>query len=1118
MLITIPLALLFANVQPNGYYHFQSESVPHKTMVKSDIASEFVRIAVGGDETVHVVLRLGVNPKVASTHSLEVDGFELQHSLGGLSYIAACDPTLLDPKHVLATYDVEEIQPLDPMWKLHWFLAEQGVPTWTMPVHRTNTQKQDPRVAVYVMYHKDSDMFQASEDAQHVFGAKVRSIIETNNVIVMEVPYSAIFKLIEEDRVLYVEPALPKFSELNNSNREVTQADSAQSAPYNLDGEGVTVMVYDGGYGFSGHQDFGGRLTVRDSSGTSDHATHVAGTIGGDGSGSGGLYKGMAPAVTIESYGFEQEGGLSEGFLYTDPGDLEEDYSEAINSYGAVLANNSIGTNTAPNGFPCEWTGDYGITSNLIDSVVLGDLGGDIRIVWANGNERGSSNCGTSYNSTAPPACAKNHITVGAINSNDESMTYFSSWGPADDGRIKPDISAPGCQDDDDGGVTSCSSSGGYSNKCGTSMACPTVTGLSALIIQDWRNLYPGEPDPMNSTLKALLAHTAEDKFNQGPDCQYGYGSVRVVNAIEHVRAENHAELEIAQDETVEMLIFAEEPGMIKATIAWDDIPATPLVIPSLVNDIDLVVIDPNGTTHYPWTIDPSNPGNPAVRTHADHLNNIEQVQIDAGQAGVYRIVMHGYNVVSGTQKFGLMASPMLIRCSSNGIASLDRGSYACGANVGLQVVDCDLNANDEAIESVEVTLSSTTGDSTVVTLYESGEATASFHADGVIVGETITAEHGDTLTLSYLDENDGQGGSDVVVMDHALVDCEFPAIMNVVVTEVWTHDATVHVDTTEETTVQIYYGESCSTLDQVASSTSSQTSHDVMISGLIDNTTYRFEVHAMDGANNTVVEDNNGNCFFFTTEDVPDYFTEQDSGFDLDGVSVTYTPYDNVDQYRACAEPITQLPTSPTEGTIINLSDDDYEAVSTGLVSLYGVEYSSMYISSNGRITFTGGETDYTESLSEHFSQPGISMLWDDLNPNNGGTIRFANFLDRVVVTFDGVPEYSNTGSNTFQCELFYDGRIRLSWLGVDSNDNIVGLSAGGGMPAGFEEDDVSESDDCGEPVIPGDVNGDGVVNVTDLLAVMDTWGFCVDCPADLNGDGIVDVVDLLEVVGNWG
>jgi len=1117
MITGITLALALAGAQQSGNFHFQSETVPHRAMAKSAIATELVNMISSGGDTVHVVLRLGKNPINRDILSLDQDGFALQRPLGGNAYIAACDPTLFDPRQVLSMFDVQELIPLEPEWKLHRFLADNRVPTWTMPSPKTFAQKVDPIVAVYAMYHKDCNATLASEDAKTDFGAKVRSIIETNNVVVMELPYSAIFRLIEEDRVLYVEPALPKFSELNNSNRVVTQADTAQSSPYNLNGDGVTVMVYDGGYGWSGHPDFGGRHTTRDSSGQSNHATHVAGTIGGDGTDSGGQYRGMAPAVTIESYGFEQEGGLSEGFLYTDPGDIEQDYSQAINSYGAVLANNSIGTNTAPNGFPCEWTGNYGITSNLIDSVVRGDLGGDIRIVWANGNERGSSNCGTSYNSTSPPACAKNHITVGAFNSDDESMTYFSSWGPTDDGRIKPDISAPGCEDGGDGGVTSCSANGGYTNMCGTSMACPTVTGLSALIMQDWRNLYPGEPDMMNSTLKALLSHTAEDQFNAGPDCQYGYGSVRVVNAIDHLRAENHAELEVSQGESIEMLIFAEQAGTIKATIAWDDVPATPLMVPSLVNDIDLVIIDPNGVPHYPWTIDPSNPGNPAVRAHADHLNNIEQVQIDAGQPGVYRIIMTGYNIAEGPQKFGLMASPILIRCSSAGLATLDRSAYACGAEIGMQVVDCDLNTNDAVIDSIDVTLASSTGDELVVTLVESGEATASFFAGGIIIGIDIMADHGDTITLSYVDEDDGQGGSNIAVIDSGILDCEFPVITSVEVTEVMTHDATIRIQTTENTTTRIYFGESCSTLNQEASGFSLQTLHDVSLSGLSDNTTYRFEVHAMDAANNTVIDDNNGRCYFFTTEDVPNFFTEQDSGFDLDGISVTYTPFENVDQYRACAEPITELPTNPNEGTLINLSDDDYETMYPAVVWLYGVGYSEFHISSNGRLTFNSGDTDYTESLSEHFSQPGIAMLWDDLNPSNGGTIRYAPFLDRVAVTFNGVPEYSNNGSNTFQCEMFYDGRIRLSWLGVDSNDNIVGLSAGGGSPIGFEEDDVSESSDCGEPTAPGDVNGDGMVNVTDLLAVMDTWGPCEGCPGDLNGDGFVDVIDLLEVVGNW-
>ena len=1117
--MTVSIAIVLTAIgalQPNAF-EFQAQTVPFQDMQKGVMATELMQIASLGGETLHVVVRFDEPLTSETKQGFQANGFTIQHPLGGSTYVVAIEPEVLQPRNVFGIASIKEIRPFEPTWKLHGFLAEGRIPTWTMPAETTLLGQADPIVALYVMLHKDANLETSQEDFRTVFGGKVRSTLKTSNTIVVELPYSEIQYLIEDERVLYVEPALPKFSELNNSNRVVTQADIAQSAPYNLDGEGVSVMVYDGGYGYSSHSDFGGRHYTRDSAGLSNHATHVAGTIGGDGSGSGGQYRGMAPAVTIQSYGFEQEGGLEEGFLYTDPGDLEADYSQAINSYGAVLANNSIGTNTAPNGFPCEWTGDYGITSNLIDSVVRGDLGGDIRIVWANGNERGSSNCGTSYNSTAPPACAKNHITVGAFNSNDESMTYFSSWGPTDDGRIKPDISAPGCQDDEDGGVTSCSSSGGYTNMCGTSMACPTVTGLSALIVQDWRTQHPGEPDLMNSTLKALLAHTAEDKFNAGPDCQYGYGSVRVVDAIDHLRADNIAELEISQGETIEMLIFAEQPGMIKATIAWDDVPATPLMIPSLVNDIDIVVVDPNGVTYYPWTIDPANPGNPAVRTQADHANNIEQVQIDAGVSGVYRVLITGFNIAVGPQQFGLMASPALIQCSPSGMASLDRSSYGCDAEIGIQVVDCDLNLDDNVVDIVDVTLTSSSGVTLPVTLIESGEATASFFAGGILVGEGgMESQHGDTITVLYFDESNGQGGSGEVT-DVATVDCDFPTINDVSIQDVMTHEATIRVSTSEATTVRVFFGASCAELTQEASGTEENSTHYVSLTGLSDNTTYHLEVYASDSAGNTVVDDNNGSCYFFTTEDVPSFFTEQDSGFDLDGMSVTFTPFGNVDQYRACAEPITQLPTDPSEGNSINLGDDDFETVYPAAVFLYGEGYSSFHISSNGRITFGSGSTDYTETLSEHFDQPSIAMLWDDLNPSNGGTIRYATMVNRVVVTFDSVPEYSNTGSNTFQCELFYDGVIRLSWLGIDSNDNIVGLSAGGGTPQGFEEDDLSVADACGDPPTPGDVNGDGVVNVVDILAVMDVWGPCSACPEDLNGDGFVDVVDLLEIVAYW-
>src|SRR6185503_17836703 len=199
-------------------------------------------------------------------------------------------------------------------------------------------------------------------------------------------------------------------------------------------------------------------------------------------------------------YGFEDD--YTGIFFFTNPGDLEDDYGEALGVHGVALANNSLSTNTETNGFHCPIQGDYGVACSLIDGIVRGSLGSPLPSVWAAGNERQGTRCNIegsgSYRSVSPPATAKNHIAVGAVNSNDDSMTSFSSWGPTDDGRLKPDVSAPGCQSDGDLGVTSASSSSdtSYGLICGTSMAAPAVCGVSALLIEDWRARF-GAPDPL---------------------------------------------------------------------------------------------------------------------------------------------------------------------------------------------------------------------------------------------------------------------------------------------------------------------------------------------------------------------------------------------------------------------------------------------------------------------------------------------------------------------------------------------------------------------------------------------------------------------------------------------
>jgi hypothetical protein len=1027
----------------------------------------------------HIVVQFKQPPSRGQRAGLESAGLTLLSSVGDHAFFAALSPQI-DARRASAALGGAAISAIQRSWKLHPDLDRGIIREWSVvSAGKGGAGGADVVVAAYVLFHPDVRLDPEALRTARRHGALVRSRLESINGLVIELPFGSIPALADEDGVMWIEPPLPRFSEVNNDNRQRTGANVVQAAPYGLDGSGVTVMVYDGGEALASHEDFGGRLTVRDTSGLSDHATHVCGTIGGDGAGSSGLYRGMAPGVLIESYGFEQEGGLQPGFLYTDPGDLEDDYDEAINVFGADISNNSIGTNTAPNGFPCDWEGNYGATSALIDAIAGGSLGAPFRIVWANGNERQTSTCfgvegfPGEYHTTAPPACAKNHITVGALNSNDDSVTDFTSWGPCDDGRLKPDLSAPGCQSNDDFDVTSCSSSGGYTGKCGTSMASPTVCGLSALLLQDYRAQYPDTADFRNSTLKVLLAHTAVDLENPGPDYMTGYGSVRIEPAVELLRSGSFLEGVIDQGQTVSVLAVVNPgEGPLKVTLAWDDAPAAPNVTPVLVNDLDLRVFDSASTQYYPWTLSQLDPAADAVRTQADHVNNIEQVVIDAPAPGVYRVDIHGFNVAQGPQSFSVCASPLLVACSSAGTVSLDRPKYGCSSSATIRLVDCDLNTDDGVAETYALTMTSTSQPAgEVVTLTETQAETAAF--EGVITlasasraGLLLVAD-GDQLAVSYTDADDGQGGSGVVVTAQAVVDCVSPLISAIQATDVEPRSATITFTTDELAAGEVRYGERCGALSLIAVESGFKTSHAIDMADLEDSTPYFYEVRAVDQAGNPTIDDNGGSCHTFTTPEVPDFFTEQfGDDNDLDHRTILFTPVAGVDHYAACAEPVTVLPTDPAGGTILSLADDQSQMVTLSggaTVELYGVTYGSLFVSSNGYVTFGSGDSDYTESLAEHFELPRIAALYDDLTPPQGGTVSWRQLADRAAVTWLNVTEYNGSNQNTLQIEMYFNGDIRITCLNIAASDGIAGLSEGQGLSPDYLETDLSEADSCG-------------------------------------------------------
>jgi len=192
------------------------------------------------------------------------------------------------------------------------------------------------------------------------------------------------------------------------------------------------------------------------------------------------------------------------------------------------------------------------------------------------------------------------------------------------------------------------------------------------------------------------------------------------------------------------------------------------------------------------------------------------------------------------------------------------------------------------------------------------------------------------------------------------------------------------------------------------------------------------------------------------------DYFTEMfdETPFDLDGLSIHFIPSGGANDYQAFTEPIGELPTDPTGHTTVDFItfDDDYAEIPlTGqTVQLYGESYSSFHVGTNGYVTFFAGDWEYSESFSGHFWLPRISALFDDLEPTEGQVV-WAQLADRAVVTWQGVSEYDTGNSNTFQVEMFYNGTIVLSYVGIACTDGLAGLSEGYDTPADFKESDLS-------------------------------------------------------------
>jgi hypothetical protein len=462
----------------------------------------------------------------------------------------------------------------------------------------------------------------------------------------------------------------------------------------------------------------------------------------------------------------------------------------------------------------------------------------------------------------------------------------------------------------------------------------------------------------------------------------------------------------------------------------------------------------------------------------------------------------------------------------------LDDDVYSCSDVVNIEVRDLDLAGT----VSLGVTAETSGGDFETVTLLETGLNSAIFRGsiatvEGVAIpGNVVSLEvmDGETITVTYVDANDGAGGVDVDVVATAGVDCVAPVISNVATAGVQSRQASVTFDTDESATATVRFGEVCLVFTGTGSG-SAATSHSVLLTGLTPNTTYFFEVEATDAAGNVTTDNNGGSCHSFTTLDAPTvFFTELFAGtggdnFDLDNTTVSFLPDGSANYYRGCVEAASAFPTDPAGGTNITLTDDGSSAAITPsqAVSLYGVNYPSFFVNANGNITFDAADGDFDETVAEHFESPRVAALYDDLNPSQGGAVSRKETADRVAVTWQNVPQHSAGDSNSFQIELYFDGRVAITYLAVAANDGLVGLSAGEDTPAGFAESDLSAFGGClsgtGEVTLDSDVYScSDVVNIQVTDAdLQGTVSLGVD--VETTG-GDFETVTLLEMPANSG
>jgi hypothetical protein len=445
-----------------------------------------------------------------------------------------------------------------------------------------------------------------TENSDQVFSAS--ALTETEIKLLVQLPW---VKFIDRpNRKAVAESILGDFDFTVNTIRSVHSLNSG------ITGEGLAVSIKEKPFD-QNDLDVHGRVIITDQfdETPSFHATLMA-TIAAGAGNTTPYAKGAAWGAGISTSDFDQ---------------LLPDDGQALTDLGISVQNHSYGVNDIEN--------YYGIESHEYDQSCV-DFP-KILHVFSSGN-RGNGTITTGAYTNIPAVAnltgqfkvSKNTISVGSSDRYG-NIVPLSSRGPAHDGRIKPELIALG--------------------DAGSSDAAAIVSGIALLVEHAYKNIHDELPDA--ALVKAALINSAVDTGRPNVDFETGFGNANALGAIRIIENETYFIGNIAQDGEVKFDISVPaNMHLLKVTLTWSDPPADPFAEKALVNDLDVILRHvQSGEEWNPWVLN-SLPSISALQENAtrgtDRLNNVEQITLSIPSAGDYEIVVKGFNITEGPQKF----------------------------------------------------------------------------------------------------------------------------------------------------------------------------------------------------------------------------------------------------------------------------------------------------------------------------------------------------------------------------------------------------------------------------------------------------------------------------------